>query len=41
VQGDNLVALKAFLPYYACQVKCITIDPPYNGSSDFSRSVSR
>ena len=23
VQGDNLVALKALLPYYAGQVKCI------------------
>lgn len=30
VQGDNLVALKALLPYYAGQVKCICIDPPYN-----------
>jgi hypothetical protein len=26
VQGDNLVALKALLPYYAGQVKCIYID---------------
>jgi len=30
VQGDNLLALKALLPYYAGQVKCIYIDPPYN-----------
>lgn len=30
VQGDNLVALKALLPYYAGQVKCVYIDPPYN-----------
>jgi len=30
VQGDNLLALKALLPYYAGQVKCIFIDPPYN-----------
>ncbi len=30
VEGDNLVALKALLPYYAKQVKCIYIDPPYN-----------
>lgn len=30
VQGDNLIALKALLPYYAGQVKCICIDPPYN-----------
>jgi len=28
VQGDNLLALKALLPYYAGQVKCIYIDPP-------------
>jgi hypothetical protein len=30
VQGDNLLALKAPLPYYAGQVKCIYIDPPHN-----------
>jgi len=30
VQGDNLIALKALLPYYKGQVKCIYIDPPYN-----------
>lgn len=30
VQGDNLEGLKALLPYYAGQVKCIYIDPPYN-----------
>ena len=30
MQGDNLVALKTLLPYYAGQVKCIYIDPPYN-----------
>lgn len=29
VQGDNLHALKALLPRYAGQVKCIYIDPPY------------
>jgi DNA modification methylase len=33
VQGDNLVALKALLPYYAGQVKCALIDPPYNTGS--------
>lgn len=30
VQGDNLEALKALLPYYGGEVKCIYIDPPYN-----------
>jgi site-specific DNA-methyltransferase (adenine-specific)/adenine-specific DNA-methyltransferase len=36
VQGDNLLALKALLPYYAGQVKCIYIDPPYNtGDEDW------
>lgn len=30
VEGDNLEALKALLPHYAGQVKCIYIDPPYN-----------
>lgn len=34
VQGDNLVALKALLPHYAGQVKCIYIDPPYNTGMD-------
>ena len=34
VQGDNLVALKALLPYYAGQVKCIFIDPPYNTGNE-------
>lgn len=30
IEGDNLDALKALLPYYTGQVKCIYIDPPYN-----------
>lgn len=30
VRGDNLLTLKALLPYYAGQVKMIYIDPPYN-----------
>jgi adenine-specific DNA-methyltransferase len=30
VKGDNLVALKALLPYYGGKVKMIYIDPPYN-----------
>lgn len=30
LHGDNLEALKALLPYYGGQVKCIYIDPPYN-----------
>ena len=35
IQGDNLEALKALLPYYAGAVKCIYIDPPYNTKSAF------
>ncbi len=35
IQGDNLEALKAVLPYYAGRVKCIYIDPPYNTGSAF------
>lgn len=35
IQGDNLDALKALLPYYAGKVKCIYIDPPYNTKSGF------
>ncbi len=43
IEGDNLEALKALLPYYGGQVKCIYIDPPYNTGSEFweySDSVS-
>ena len=37
VEGDNLEALKALLPYYAGEVKCIYIDPPYNtGNADWA-----
>lgn len=35
VQGDNLEALKALLPFYRGRVKCIFIDPPYNTKSAF------
>ena len=35
IQGDNLEALKALLPFYANRVKCICIDPPYNTHSAF------
>lgn len=34
VQGDNLEALRALLPYYAGKVKCIYIDPPYNTGNE-------
>ena len=30
IHGDNLEALKALLPRYEGEVKCIYIDPPYN-----------
>ncbi len=35
VQGDNLLALKALLPFYRGRVRCIFIDPPYNTQSAF------
>lgn len=35
IQGDNLLALKALLPFYAGRVKCVTIDVPYNTKSAF------
>jgi DNA modification methylase len=34
VEGDNLLALKALLPYYAGRVNCIYIDPPYNTGNE-------
>ncbi|WP_394461729.1 site-specific DNA-methyltransferase [Roseateles sp. BYS180W] len=36
IQGDNLLALKALLPFYRGRVKCIYIDPPYNTQSAFT-----
>jgi adenine-specific DNA-methyltransferase len=35
IQGDNLEALKALLPFYRGRVKCVFIDPPYNTKSAF------
>ena len=35
IQGDNLEALKAPLPFYTGRVKCIYIDPTYNTRSAF------
>ena len=35
IQGDNLEALKALLPFYAGRLKCIYVDPPYNTRSAF------
>lgn len=34
VEGDNLEALKALMPFYHGQVKCIYIDPPYNTGNE-------
>ena len=34
VEGDNLEALRALLPYYKGKVKCIYIDPPYNTGNE-------
>lgn len=34
IHGDNLEALKALLPRYESQVKCIYIDPPYNTGNE-------
>jgi len=34
VEGDNLLALKALLPFYGGTVKCIYIDPPYNTGNE-------
>jgi adenine-specific DNA-methyltransferase len=35
IQGNNLDALKALLPFYAGQIKCIYIDPPFNTGQAF------
>ena len=35
IQGNNLDALKALMPFYAGRIKCVYIDPPYNTRSAF------
>ena len=35
IHGDNLLALRALEQDFAGQVKCISIDPPYNTGSAF------
>lgn len=34
IEGDNLEALKALMPFYYNKVKCIYIDPPYNTGNE-------
>lgn len=34
VEGDNLIALKALMPTYSGEIKCIYIDPPYNTGNE-------
>lgn len=34
IHGDNLEALKALLPQYEGNIKCIYIDPPYNTGNE-------
>jgi adenine-specific DNA-methyltransferase len=34
INGDNLEALKALMPYYQGKIKCIYIDPPYNTGNE-------
>lgn len=41
IQGDNLLALKALVPFYAGRVKCIFVDPPYNTQSAFEHYDDR
>ncbi|HDS1609538.1 TPA: site-specific DNA-methyltransferase [Stenotrophomonas maltophilia] len=37
IEGDNLDALKALLPYYAGEVGCVYIDPPFNTGAMFPK----
>lgn len=34
IEGDNLEALKALMPFYYNRIKCIYIDPPYNTGNE-------
>ena len=36
IEGDNLEALKALLPFYGGRVKCIYADPPFNTQQAFA-----
>lgn len=36
IEGDNLLALKALIPFYEGRVKCIYADPPFNTKQAFS-----
>ena len=40
IQGDNLDALKALLPFHAGRVKCIYIDPPYTPARPSSTTTT-
>jgi adenine-specific DNA-methyltransferase len=35
IQGDNLLALNALVPFYTGQIKCIYADPPFNTEQAF------
>ncbi|EHU8077464.1 site-specific DNA-methyltransferase [Vibrio cholerae] len=35
IQGDNLEALKALIPYYSGRVQCVYVDPPFNTEQAF------
>jgi hypothetical protein len=41
VQGDNLDALKALLPFYRGQVKCIVVDLPTKRVAEMPTSCSK
>ncbi len=34
IEGDNLEALKALMPFYYGKIKCVYIDPPYNTGNE-------
>lgn len=36
IHADNAVAMRALLPEFSGQVKCVYIDPPYNTGNQFS-----
>ena len=40
IQGDNLDALKALLPFYAGRVKCVFIDPPITRGAPLSTTMT-
>jgi adenine-specific DNA-methyltransferase len=39
VEGENLVVLRALIPKYSGQIRCVYIDPPYNNQEHYTHYI--